>query len=217
LPVNYIIREAVHEYAREPYHNIIINDLDECGLELLEYRGDAPLYFLINRDTEEVENMTLEGSKPYYYYDESNIRKEITLETIDEDKYDPLVDLDANSETKSTLEITTDKEDKWYTVAKITLGDTCGYRLTDLTYSGDLIASVGDSVTSVLDKIVSMLGEFEYFYDLDGRFVFQKKRTFINTSWNNIVNNQEEEYVTDAMYSSADSYSFERNTLVTSF
>jgi hypothetical protein len=88
------------------------------------------------------------------------------------------------------------------------MGDTCGYRLTDLVYSGDLIASVGDSVTSVLDKIVSMLGEFEYFYDLDGRFIFQKKRTFINTSWNNIVNNQEEEYVTDAMYSSADSYSF---------
>jgi hypothetical protein len=47
--------------------------------------------------------------------------------------------------------------------------------LTDLTYAGDLIANAGDSVTSILDKIKSMLGDFEYFYNLDGKFVFQKK------------------------------------------
>ena len=34
LPLHYIIREAVHTYANEPYHNIIINDLDDWGLEL---------------------------------------------------------------------------------------------------------------------------------------------------------------------------------------
>jgi hypothetical protein len=28
-----------------------------------------------------------------------------------------------------------------------------------------------------------MLSEFEYFYDLDGRFVFQRKKSFINTLW----------------------------------
>ena len=28
IPVKTIIREAVHTYAKEPYHNIIINDLD---------------------------------------------------------------------------------------------------------------------------------------------------------------------------------------------
>jgi len=43
-----------------------------------------------------------------------------------------------------------------------------GYRLTDLTYAGDLIAAPGDTVTSILDKIVKMLGSFEYFYNLDG-------------------------------------------------
>jgi hypothetical protein len=41
-----------------------------------------------------------------------------------------------------------------------------------LTYAGDLIANIGETVTSVLDKIKNMLGEFEYFYDLDGHFVF---------------------------------------------
>jgi hypothetical protein len=41
-----------------------------------------------------------------------------------------------------------------------------------LTYAGDLISNIGESITSMLDKIKSMLGEYEYFYDLDGRFVF---------------------------------------------
>jgi len=48
IPLKEIITEGVHAYAREPYQNIIITDLDEVGLELLEYRGDTPLYFLEN-------------------------------------------------------------------------------------------------------------------------------------------------------------------------
>jgi len=49
---------------------------------------------------------------------------------------------------------------------------TAGYRLTDLTYAGDLILNVGENITSLLDKIVNMLGEYEYFFDLDGNFIF---------------------------------------------
>jgi hypothetical protein len=33
IPLEKIIRESVHAYAKEPYHNIIINDLDKYGLE----------------------------------------------------------------------------------------------------------------------------------------------------------------------------------------
>jgi hypothetical protein len=53
VPIKEIIRESVHAYALEPYHNIIINDLDEAGLELLEYRGENPLYLLYNMSTGE--------------------------------------------------------------------------------------------------------------------------------------------------------------------
>ena len=35
IPVYDIIRNAVHTYAGEPYHNIIINDIEDYGLELL--------------------------------------------------------------------------------------------------------------------------------------------------------------------------------------
>jgi hypothetical protein len=40
--------------------------------------------------------------------------------------------------------------------------------MTDLTYAGDLIGKVGESITSILDKIRNMLVEFEYFYNTDG-------------------------------------------------
>jgi hypothetical protein len=50
LTIETIIREAVHTYGKEPYHNIIINDLSGYGLELLEYRGDEPLYLLYNEE-----------------------------------------------------------------------------------------------------------------------------------------------------------------------
>ena len=49
IPLEKIIREAVHAYAQEPYHNILINDLDEYGLEQLTFKGDAPLYALRDR------------------------------------------------------------------------------------------------------------------------------------------------------------------------
>jgi len=44
IPIKTIIREAVHTYAQEPYHNIYINDLDTCGVELIEWRGDYPCF-----------------------------------------------------------------------------------------------------------------------------------------------------------------------------
>jgi hypothetical protein len=46
-----------------------------------------------------------------------------------------------------------------------------------------LKANIGETVVSVLDKIKNMLGYFEYFYNLDGRFVFQKKKTYISIPW----------------------------------
>jgi hypothetical protein len=39
----------------------------------------------------------------------------------------------------------------------------------------------------MLDKIVKQLGEFEYFYDTQGHFVFQRKRIYFNSSWSSVV------------------------------
>ena len=59
-----------------------------------------------------------------------------------------------------------------------------GYTYTDFTYPGELISNIGDNVCSVLDTIVSTLGNYEYFYDVDGHFIFQEIRNYLNTSYN---------------------------------
>jgi len=49
-PIKKILWDMVHAYANEPFHNIILNDLDELGLELLEYKYDVPLYIIRGYD-----------------------------------------------------------------------------------------------------------------------------------------------------------------------
>jgi hypothetical protein len=110
-------------------------------------------------------------------------------------------------------------ENPTYLITKISYGQTVGYTETELTYPGQLIASPGEAITSVLDKVKNMLGDFEYFYDLDGRFVFQKKRNYVNTSWNPIKTDTEsgEISIKPNVYGSSTSYSFGNNELITAF
>lgn len=197
IPIKTIIREAVHKYGNEPYHNIILNDLDEVGLELLEYRGDEnkPLYLIINLDTNEVENITFNGEMQM-----KNMDKGGQVVFLDNEKntddykivYDNRVSKDFIKPCSPTklypLDGNAINDKVRYTVGIIHFGETCGYRITDLTYPGELTANVGEAITAVLDKIKTMLGNFEYFYDIDGRFIFQKKRNHIQTPWTGIIN-----------------------------
>ena len=48
IPIKDIVFQAVHEYAQEPWQNIIVNDLDDYGIELLEYQGTTPFYYIID-------------------------------------------------------------------------------------------------------------------------------------------------------------------------
>lgn len=234
-----IIQSAVHTFAKEPFHNIIINDLDDYGVELMEYRGDTPLYLLVNKATQEVSN-TRVGRKDhtrfkreYYYknynpatnnYDEWSKQRISIDENLQEDKiidiiYDNRIDY-LNVPNYPTIlgAYTVDKQMIEYTVIKIEYGMTIGYRMTDLTFAGDLIIQVGGTITQMLDKIKDMLGEFEYFYDLQGHFVFQRKKTYLNTSWNNIVENKDSEtYVDNLTDSSSTLYNFENSNLITTF
>ena len=223
VPIKKIIREALHAYALEPYHNIIINDLEDSGLELLEYRCEDPAYLLYHLDSEEYSQIVFKGDMVCYLDDGKNTQ--ITLEKIPNynKRVDSLVD---DAPTRIRMKIDGDL----YTVAKLEYGQTAGYRLTDLVYPGDLITNIGETLTSIFDKIVKMLGNFEYFYDLDGRFIFQEKKTYVQTSWNNITtiedywmdneNNivtDKEYYVDNAVYSTSIAYHFEGNNLISSF
>ena len=226
-----IIIEAVHEFAKEPYHNIIVNDLDTFGVELMEYRGKDPMYLLVNQESLEVSQMTTNGNTTYSYWKrerelDSEWKKEdiklSELESVDTLK-DAAYDTGADRlSVETNFILVSDSDDGTspiYSVIKAEYGTVVGYRVTDLTYAGDLIAQVGNPITTaVLDKIKSMLGEFEYFYDLDGRFIFQKKKTYISNSYNGSNTNEDNDsWFDNVAESSAITYFFEDAQIISSF
>lgn len=206
LPIKEIIKQAVHVYGNEYFHNIIINDLDGDGLELLEYRLDTPMFLLRKEGSNLFTNSTFDVTMPCWYEDSDGKPHKTSLGDINnpdefyynhELNYDPLIDsfTDTNiNRTRISLNFTDEGEpdinnpDFMY-AAFIKYGDTPGYRIIDLTY-GEMILSIGDSVTSVLDKIVAKFSNFEYFYNLDGQFVFQQKKNGVNTPFNTTEDQQ---------------------------
>ena len=242
-PLEKIIRESVHAYAQEPYHNIIINDLDEYGLEQTTYIGDKTLYALRNYKTGHFDNLTYKENLNAYMqniinqggtfrYDSlssgltdeigtifwfvkqvKSITSYVQYENVCYSYTDNPTEYIVNKH--NPLQVGDRVESKLYTIAEITYGTDLGYRLTDLTYTGDLISSIGESLTSILDKIKQMLGDFEYFYDIDGKFIFQKKKNYVNSSWSHIVDNKDETYVEYSNNSSKFSFNFEGNRLIT--
>lgn len=97
-------------------------------------------------------------------------------------------------------------------------GEDIGYIYTDFTYPSELIANAGDSVTSVLDKITKVLTNYEYFYDLQGNFIFREKKNYLNTSKSTVdLNNiNKEDYLIDISKEKAE-YVFDNSTLISSF
>lgn len=67
-------------------------------------------------------------------------------------------------------------------VTEFFYGDNIGYREEPFVYPGTLEAKAGETVATILDKIKNMLGNFEWFYDVYGRFHFQEKKNYINNS-----------------------------------
>lgn len=64
---------------------------------------------------------------------------------------------------------------------KYEYNDDVGYRQTDFTYPGELILKAGDTVVTLLNKICNVLGNYEFFYDVYGHFIFQEKKNYLNT------------------------------------
>lgn len=216
IPIPEIIRNMVHSYGGEPYHNIIIKDLDTLGLELLEYRYEnMPLIMYRTEDSNTYSNIAFMDWDMYFYEDKLDIGNEdsrVYLKDIPEAHFEQLV---AGIHPAQPVTYY-DDDGVGYRLTKIEYGDTAGYRTTELTYAGDLIANVGESITSVLDKIKNMLVEFEYFYDVDGRFIFQKKQSFIQTLWSPTEDGTEA--ITDGLlWSDAASYTFSGSELITAF
>lgn len=224
LHIKQIITDMVHKYGGEPFHNIVVNDLDDNGLIMLDYNGDNDIYLFKNVENGLFENVVFDGD--VVRYDRHN--NPIVVSEIKD--YDTLtsdyisVSAQRVKSTNSMLDTT------FYTVVKCPYGSVVGYRTTDWTYpskNGELIMDVGTTVMNALDKICEAFDNtYEYFYDTEGQFIFQKKLTYVNTSWNNLVNtwelNEKDElerstYAESNKLVSQVQYSFIGNTMTTMF
>lgn len=86
-------------------------------------------------------------------------------------------------------------------------GEDIGYIYTDFTYPGELIGDAGTPITNILDKIRDTLGNFEYFYDIDGVFHFQEIENYLNTSQtSNVLTQLNRSQTSDTVYN----YSFNK-------
>ena len=217
IPIKEIIKNAVISFGGESLHNIVINDIDNYGMELMSYKGDTPLYMLFNETAQMVTNMTFnsENRKCKYWDAAQNkwIEKDNMKFTDSNFIFNSYIDQMATK--NRTLIWDNQAKDYNYSVIKFEKDESVGYRKTELTYPGDLIANAGETVTSILDKIKNMFSTFEYFYDIDGKFIFQKKKTYINTSWNNVKVSEDEIYVDAAALTSQTIYSFDDNQMLT--
>lgn len=128
------------------------------GKELLEYRGDSPLYLLMSPEENEnnenyykVDNLTIFGDQQVE--EESTVLSNLTY------GIDPI----AQNVNNSTH------------IQKVEYGEVAGYRWCDLIYPGSLTAAAGESIASILEKIKNVLGAYEYYFDVDGKFWFKKQ------------------------------------------
>lgn len=103
-------------------------------------------------------------------------------------------------------------------------GKDVGYIYTDFTYPGQLVCDAGATVTSVLDKIVSVLTNYEYFYDVYGNFIFREIKNYLNNSQSKDLINKIKttgslelsDYIIDLNHGKA-SYTFENSDLIISY
>ena len=189
-----IILNAVHTYGKEPYRNIFINDLEqEDGLNLLEYRGNEPLYLLYEAPSDEgdwINNPQVVNFIPYGNFPVLVNGQQINIEDLPS-FYEPTNIIQGQPKRGTVFWLKA--QQRPYVARRVQYGEICGYEKTDLVYAGELVAAAGDNIANaVLEKIRIMLGNYEYFYDEYGHFIFQRKKTYLENTWSlegdNILN-----------------------------
>ena len=220
IPISTIIKEMLVGIGNELPQNIILNNVDNYAAEMLIYTGDLPMYIGIAVEGDSINEGIIyfpPNTEKAEQYLELETREEnpITIPSISELPY-----IDFNNPPAGRT-FYTDRTDGGitYAVFKVLKNHVCGYRITELTYpGGELIANIGETITSVLDKIKNQFASFEYFYDIDGHFVFQQKQIYNNKSYNSrtdVTLIDTESYAESPYELRKYSYYFNNNNLLT--
>lgn len=98
-------------------------------------------------------------------------------------------------------------------------GYNIGYIYTPFTYPGELIGAAGQTVCDILDTIRDTLGNFEYFYDINGNFIFREIKNYLNITQSTVdlenLNNGKAYLVGPTKGKAA--YSFKNSNIITSY
>ena len=168
--------------------------------QLVNHYGKQPLHKIIISDIDnKVKSPQLWGNKqqPLYLYQRLNEKQEI--------------------EYRYTMQKTPLYENEQL-YKTFNYGEDIGYRLIDMIFQGDMVANAGQTITNILDKIKNLLGNYEYFYDIDGNFVFQEIKNYMNNTYvpilleNNVQHNAKANY-----YGGKAVYSFSNANLIQSY
>ena len=165
--------------------------------ELVNHFGGEQLGKIIISDIDNQikQVMKWNGSTPIYYYESYNKGQKFNLFTTE---------LSRVSEGSYT---------------QYNYGDDVGYILTDFTYPGELVGNAGDTVVTILDQIRDTLGNYQYFYDIDGNFKFQEIKNYLNTSKASEIIKREfssDDYLVD-FYNQKSIYTFENGEIIQSY
>lgn len=170
--------------------------------ELVNHYGGEPLYKIIidGVPTTISQCMTWTGNTPVYAYRTND-----------------------NAGGQTYWNITTNRSEAEGKTGfrQFNYGSELAYTPIDFVYGKELIGDEGATITSILDKIKNKLeGNFEYFYDLEGNFIFREKRNFINTTASSVILQELDESSGSYIIDVADTrpaYDFSENPLVISY
>lgn len=150
-----IIYTLVNELGGIPKDRIVIRGIDDRIRNMCRWTNSKPVYLVHDEtDGRNYTKLILNPSK-------DQLNSEIFIPVA-----------------KGSLPNPTKEKPNW--IMQFTYGQNIGYSNVNFVYPGTLTSNAGDAITAVLDKIKNALGNFEYFFDLDGRFVFQPIQNYLN-------------------------------------
>ena len=192
LPASVTFHE-IEEVQNDGSIKIITPTIYQIIQELVNHYGDEDLNRIIIEDIDEEVKQVVKwiGADVLYYNKDTKEFKQFS-ETIPEDidNYIPY-----------------------------NYGYNIGYIYTPFTYPGELIGAAGQTVCDILDTIRDTLGNFEYFYDINGNFIFREIKNYLNITQSTVdldnLNNGNA-YLVDPTKGKA-AYSFKNSNIITSY
>lgn len=184
-----ILYELVNHFGGEQLGKIIISDLDTEIKKVMKWTQSNYLYLYAGENS----TSAAFSLNPYYKKDSQIVKdlqeniellEEIKKETITEEEREEIDKEIQNFQKEIEIEQNSIQEEGpgWILKKVYSAGDDIGYIYSDFYFPRELIGNAGDSVCTILDTIKNTLGNFEYFYDLDGNFIFREIKNYLNTS-----------------------------------